>query len=304
MPLYGCAGRIKLRKVVRRDGVAGEADMKRLCTSILALTALVATPARAQDDWDLGRDPERRLTIAAVTYDNFGVAVRCMDGVLSLVVSGLPEGPGIRNIRHRLGDQPAMNGRWVSSGNGGAAFSIWPAATAAYLAGGGRWVFEVPDGERVRRISADIPASATAIGEVFTACGRTLSPTSREDEPDQEDFAGLRWVRVPEPNFPSRTDAASGLAAITCTVTARGDLRGCRVESEFPEGAGFGRATTMAAHRDGKVGPSEPGQDMEGRRVSWYVRYNLSDVEPLPTIPSRLPDRPERNGERSPAEAD
>lgn len=276
--------------------------MKRSLVTLLACA--VAFPAFAQDDWDLGRDPERRLTIAAVTYDNFGVALRCMDGVLSLVVAGLPEGPGIRNIRHRIGDQPEMNGRWVSAGDGGAAFSVWPAATAAYLAGGGRWVFEVPDGDRTRRISADIPASPSAIGEVFTACGRTFSPTSREDEPDQEDFAGLRWVRVPTPTFPSRTDAAAGMAALTCTVTARGDLRGCRIESEFPEGAGFGRAATMAAHRDGKVGPTEAGQDMEGRRVSWYVRYNMSDVEPLPTIPSRLPDRPERNGERPPVEAD
>lgn len=277
--------------------------MNRPSTGVLALVALIATPAAAQDDWDLGRDAERKLTIAAVTYDNFGVAVRCMDGVLSLVVTGLPEGPGIRTIRHGIGDQPEMNGRWVSAGDGGAAFSVWPAATAAYLAGGGQWVFEVPDGERIRRISADIPASPTAIGEVFTACGRTLSPTSRDDEPDQEDFAGLRWVRVPTPNYPGRTEAAAGMAALTCTVTARGDPRGCRIESEFPEGAGFGRAATLAAHRDGKVGPAEPGQDMEGRRMSWYVRYNMSDVVPLPTIPSRLPERPERH-ERSPADPD
>ena len=58
--------------------------MKRL--ALIGLAALIATPATAQDDWDLGRDPERKLTIAAVTYDNFGVAVRCMDDVmLSLI---------------------------------------------------------------------------------------------------------------------------------------------------------------------------------------------------------------------------
>ncbi len=269
--------------------------MNRLSMSVLALVTLIATPAMAQDDWDLGRDPERKLTIAAVTYDNFGVAVRCMDGVLSLVVTGLPEGPGIRTIRHRIGDQPEMNGRWVSAGDGGAAFSIWPAATAAYLAGGGQWVFEVPDGERVRRITADIPASPVAIGEVFTACGRTLSPTSRDDEPDGEDFAGLRWVDVPIAEFPTRTDAAGGLAALTCTTDRRGNLRACRIESEFPDGAGFGRAATVAAHRRGTVGPP-PGvaADIEGRVVSFMVRFNLSDDAPLPTAPTRIPLRTEQ----------
>lgn len=276
--------------------------MKRL--ALIGLAALIATPAAAQDDWDLGRDPARKLTMAAVTYDNFGVSVRCMDGVMSVVVSGLPEGRGLRTIRHQLGDQPEMSGRWVSAGDGGAAFSVWPAATAAYLARGGRWVLDVPDGQRVRRISADIPASPVAIGEVFTACGRTLAPESVSDEPSGEDFSGLRWVEMPVPSFPTRTDAAAGVAALTCTVTARGGLRGCRIESEFPTGAGFGRAAVIAAHRDGRVAPIEPGStDPEGLRVSWFVRYNMSDQEPLPPTATHLPYRPEREGLR-PADAD
>jgi len=257
-----------------------DAEMKRVWTGLCVLAALIATPVAAQDDWDLGRDPERKLTIAAVTYDNFGVAVRCMDDVMSVVVSGLPPGHGIRTIRHQLGDQPEMSGRWVSAGDrGAAAFSVWPASTAAYLSRGGLWVLDVPDGERVRRISADIPASATAIGEVFSACGRTLSPESLAGEPSRESFSGLRWIETPIPSFPTRTDAAGGVTALTCTVTSRGRLRGCRIESEFPEGAGFGRAAVIAAHRDGKVAPIEPGSavDMEGLKVSWFVRYNMSD---------------------------
>ena len=269
--------------------------MKRPWTSVLALSALIATPATAQDDWDLGRDPARRLTIAAVTYDNFGVAVRCMDGVMSVVVSGLPPGRGIRTIRSRIGDQPEIDGRWVSAGEGAAAFSIWPAATAASLAHGGRWVLEVPDGERIRRISADIPASPAAIGEVFTACGRTLSPTSQDDEPDQEDFAGLTWARMPTPEYPSRTFAGGGLAALSCTVDAQGGLRDCQIESEFPEGAGFGRAAVSAAHRRGRVEPLEPGspREMEGLKVVYTARFNLieDDRAPLPPIATRLPLR-------------
>ena len=123
-----------------------------------------------------------------------------------------------------------MTGSWISAGDGSAAFSIWPAATAAYISRGGRWVLEVPDGERIRRISADLPASPSAIGEVFAACGRTLTPTSEVDEPSQEQFDGLRWVRMPEVSFPSRggieaaesgSGAGAGLVALTCTVTAR-----------------------------------------------------------------------------------
>ena len=271
---------------------------------LLILAAMIATPAAAQDDWDLARDPGRRLTVAAVNFDNFGVAVRCVDDVMSVVVSGLPVERGARIIRHRIGDQPAVSGPWVSAGDGSAAFSIWPAATAAYLSRGGRWVLEVPDGDRIRRISADLPASPSAIGEVFAACGRTLTPTSYVDEPSQEEFGALRWVRMPEVSFPSRggIEAEAGsraegaaLVALTCTVTARGALRACRVESEFPEGSGFGRAAVIRAHRDGKVGPQDPDStvSMEGRTVCWVTRFNMGPDIPLPTLPRDIPSQPE-----------
>lgn len=278
--------------------------MNPVRTFLLILAAMIATPAAAQDDWDLARDPERKLTVAAVNFDNFGVAVRCVDDVMSVVVSGLPVERGARIIRHRIGDQPEVTGSWVSAGIGSAAFSIWPAATAAYLSRGGRWVLEVPDGERIRRISADLPASPSAIGEVFAACGRTLTPTSEVDEPTQEDFGILRWIRMPEVSFPSRsgidaeTEAEAALAALTCTVTARGTLRACRVESEFPEGAGFGRAVVIRAHRDAKVGPEDPDStvSMEGQRVCWVVRFNMGRDIPLPTVPRHIPSQPEPGG--------
>ena len=98
--------------------------MNLVRTVLLILAAMIATPAAAQDDWDLGRDPGRKLTVAAVNFDNFGVAVRCVDDVMSVVVSGLPVERGARIIRHRIGDQPEVTGSWVSAGNGSAAFSI------------------------------------------------------------------------------------------------------------------------------------------------------------------------------------
>ena len=275
-------------------------------TFLLILATVIATPAAAQDDWDLGRDPGRKLTVAAVNFDTFGVAVRCVDDVMSVVVSGLPMERRMRTIRHRIGNQPEMTGSWVSAADGSAAFSVWPAATAAYLSRGGTWVLEVPDGGRIRRISVDLPASASAIGEVFAACGRTLTPTSEVDEPSQEDFGALRWVRMPEVSFPNRSgidaetmaEPGPALAALTCTVTARGSLRACRVESEFPEGAGFGRASVIRAHREGKVGPEDPDStaSMEGRTVGWVIRFNMGPDIPLPTVPRPDPAQPEPGG--------
>lgn len=270
--------------------------MKR---AVVALTVFAAaTPATARDDWDLGRDPARDLTIAAVTFENFGVAVRCMDGALSVVLSGVPRGRGVRTFRYQMGDQPETASRWVAAGDGDVAFAVWPAATAADLARGGRLNLGIRDGDRLRRLSADLPASSTAVAEVFRACGRELSPASRDEEPDRENLGGLRWVDVPTPSFPSRTEASAGLAAVTCDVDARGGLRTCRVESEFPEGGGFGRAATLGAHRTGRVGvdPAAPGA-LEGRRVNFVVRYGLRDEVALPTIPSHLPERPEYHGQ-------
>lgn len=278
--------------------------MNLVRTFLLILAATIATSATAQDDWDLGRDPGRRLTVAAVSFDSFGVAVRCVDDVMGVVVSGLPAERRARIIRHRIGDQPEMTGSWVSAGDGSVAFSIWPAATAAYLSRGGRWVLEVPEGERIRRISADLPPSPSAIGEVFAACGRTLTPTSLVDEPSQEELGILRWVRMPDVSFPSRGGMeaeagsraeAAAMAALSCTVTARGGLRACRVESEFPEGSGFGRAAVIRAHREGRVGPEDPDStvSMEGQRVSWVIRFNMGREIPLPTVPSDIPSQPE-----------
>jgi hypothetical protein len=67
-----------------------------LCTALL-IAAPVAAPAQdPSEDWDFGADPARKLTIAAMTFENFGVAVRCMDENLSVVVSGLPVASGER----------------------------------------------------------------------------------------------------------------------------------------------------------------------------------------------------------------
>ncbi len=262
--------------------------------------ALVATPAAAQDDWDLDRDPERKLTVATVTLDNFSVAVRCLDDVMSVLVVGLPPGRGVRTIHSSLDGQPLTSDRWISA-NRTTHLSVWPAAMAAQLSKGGRWVLDVPDGDRVHRTSVDLPTSSTEVREVFRACGRELTPASFDDEPGEEDLGPLVWTRAPRPSYP-RTEIAAGLAALTCTVDAAGRLRACRIESEFPEGGGFGRAAAIGAHRTGWVAPQpDTTEPSEGRQISFTVQFNMGDEAPFPVSLSRLPASPERTGRTPPA---
>jgi hypothetical protein len=268
--------------------------------ALLALLSVaVAVPAGAQDiaaqgsdDWDLGRDPANKLTIAAVSFENFGVAVRCRDTVLSVVVAGLPAGPRERVIDYSMaGSTPAAT-RWISAPGSASAFAVWPGVIAADLRKGGRLSMGVPDGERTRRIAVDLPASASAIDQVLSACGREI-PADSSDEPSGVDLGPLVWRQSPEPRFPDRTSAAAGIAALLCKVTRTGSLRACRVESEFPEGGGFGRAATLGAHTTGRVGlkPGETGV-LEDRTISFVVRYMMSEDLALQPAPSRLPASP------------
>jgi hypothetical protein len=260
---------------------------------IAAATALIAAPALGQDsseDWDFGVDDRRNLAIAAVTFENFGVAVRCLDGVFGVVLSGLPSGPNLRNIAYRMGDDPEISTEWVGYRNGQTAFAVWPASRAEELARGGRLSLGVRDGDRVRRIAVDLPASSSAVSRVFEACDRTPPSSDPQNAVDGESFAGLRWLSQPDISFPSQTSSEGGLAAIACRSTDTGSLRGCRVESEFPEGGGFGRAATLGTHRSARLQQADGSRTgMDGRRVAFVVRYSLSSEVPLLTPPSRIP---------------
>lgn len=262
---------------------------------IALIVAAVGAPAPAQqasEDWDLGRDAERNLVIAAVTFETFGIAVRCRDNVLSVVASGVPVAEGSRIFKYSMGGEPERNTTWVGTRRSQTAFAIWPASVASDLRQGGRLSLGVPDGDHIKRITVDLPPSPSAIGQVFAACGREL-PDDDHAEPDQENLGALVWRQRPQPSFPSRTNADAGLAALLCNVDARGRLRRCKVESEFPEGGGFGRAATLGAHQTGRVGiPSGQTGLLDGRQISLVVRYNIIDA-PLPVTPSRLPDRPQ-----------
>jgi hypothetical protein len=262
----------------------------------MAAVALAAVPALAQDsgdDWDFGRDETRNLSIAAVTFDNFGVAVRCVNDRLSVVVSGLPSGSGRRTLGWSMNGSPDISSPWVSARNSTSAFAVWPRSVATGLSQGGRLDVSITDGARVRRYAVDIPASREAVGRVFEACGQSLTAPT-DAVPSGESFAGLRWDRPPQPSFPNRSESfEAGLAGVQCTVQADGSLRGCRAESEFPENGGFGRAAVLGAHRSGRVSPIVQGESLAGRTISFITNYGQLEGAYMEAPPSRLPGREE-----------
>jgi|APAra7269097235_1048549.scaffolds.fasta_scaffold00282_22 hypothetical protein len=262
----------------------------------MACMALAAVPALAQDageDWDFGRDESRNLSIAAVTFQNFGVAVRCANDRLSVVVSGLPAGSGRRSLGWSLNGAADRTSQWVSARNSTSAFAVWPRSVATDLSHGGRLNVSIADGSRVRRYEVDIPASNQAVGRVFEACGLSLT-TPADVAPSGESFVGLRWDRAPRPSLPNRSESfEAGLAGIQCTVQADGSLRGCRAESEFPENGGFGRAAVLGAHRSGRVSPIVQGESIAGRTISFVTNYGQLEGNYMESPPSRLPGRDE-----------
>lgn len=234
-------------------------------------------------------DPSRNLTAAAVTFARFGVAVRCMDGSLSVILSGLPEASGQRRLLYGMRGEAETETLWVSGARSTSAFALWPRSVARAMSAGGRLSVAAVDGQTTRRYVVDLPPSAASVAAVFQACGYELDPVTEDEAPSGEDFAGLRWAQPPEISFPSRARYEEGLAAIACRVRESGRLRDCTVESEFPEGSGFGRQATLGAHRSGRVRAMDGSQaSMEGQRVSFVTRYRMAGLELTPA-PSRLP---------------
>lgn len=265
---------------------------RRRATAILLSGVLAGGPAFARqdaDDWDFGHDPERKLTIAAVTFENFGVAVRCMDQSLAVVLSGLPVASGERRLSYQIGASPDIPSQWISGRDSSSAFALWPRALAEQLKDGGPFTVTVPDGPTARRYSVTLPESRASIGRVFEACGRSLN-SEDDPAPTGEQFAGLRWRTPPEVRHPGEEVTGFGVVALECTVLGNGMLSACTVESEFPEGVGYGRSAQLGAHRTARVESIERGRPIAGRQVVFLTRF-AGYRSGVNTTPRRTRDR-------------
>ena len=241
--------------------------MKPVRTAALAfITALAAGSAFAQsttvqptDDWDMTRDPSKKLVLAHVGLTSgLMIATRCMDGRFDVLLAGLPPAPGRDLTRPlALGWDGEVGGpsTWNITTDRSVVLASFPAAAARRLRLGGRLQVSIPNGAsdgRTLRHDVELPLSSAAIEETLTACGKPLvDPRDAflPDVPASGLSAPARWARPPRPSYPSSSRYASGYAVATCLTQPDGKLGDCVIESEHPSDGRFGEATLSATRR-------------------------------------------------------
>ncbi|WP_312144134.1 hypothetical protein [Brevundimonas sp.] len=238
-------------------------------TALILVTALAyaipgAAPAQAKDatqeaaaDWDMARDPERKLTLAHTVFDNgLGIGARCMNGSFQVLISGLPPATdATRQLRIAFGDDDFDDQRWNVAENPEVAISDRPSPLARDMREGGKMQIIVAggaEGGRNLRYVMDLPASSAAIDETLQACDRPLVDP-RDAELDALGDDGLpmniEWAQQPEPIYPQGRTYTRGFATVTCLTQPDGRVRDCVVETEHPINGGFGRAALDATRR-------------------------------------------------------
>ena len=92
------------------------------------------------------------------------------------------------------------------------------------------------------------------------------------------------WLRRPSGEdvdryYPDRAREREvvGRASITCTVTARGELRNCSIARESPPGNGFGQAALQMSRLFRMSPQQENGQPTENGRVTVPITFQLPE---------------------------
>lgn len=265
--------------------------MSRVRFSAFLLVAAAALPALAQDaerDWDMLRDPAKKLTLAYTQFDSgLGIAARCADKSYEALITGLPPaGPGESRILHiAFGDEQSYSSRWSVAMNNTVAVSELPAPFARKLREGGRLRIMIPgaaEGGRNLVHHLTLPASSTSIDATLAACDRPLTdPRDLElaGLPEGGLPVGLTWARWPRPDFPSSTQYARGFATVMCLTNPDGSLRDCSVEAEHPQDGGFGEEALRAARRAKVAKTDAPGEAVPLTRVLYRNNFVMSGYE-------------------------
>lgn len=264
--------------------------MARCSQSVLVfvLAGTIGSSAVAQD-WE--RIESRGASTAVLVFDNgLSIGVRCERGrTLSAMIAGLPEvePPTDRPLRRRIQtswgrDDYIASGDWWVTVQTSIALADAPARLARGLRKGGELNIVLPEGgengRNLRYVMA-VPESTAVLDGVLEECGRplvdphdALIPSGANSLP-----AGINWRVRLRPEYPIGAAYTGGLARLTCLTQPDGRLAECVVESEFPAGAGFGRAALESVRR-GRVGiVGDPEAPVPVARTSFVVHFSMVD---------------------------
>lgn len=255
---------------------------------IVSLAIVLASPANAQqsvDDWDLIVDESQDMKLAVVGYSSGQtLAVRCRDGDLELLLSGLPPlDRNTRRIEAAYSDGRVEAGYWISSGDGSLVFSPVPRLDARRLRQGGPLQVSVAvstDPEvPLRRYALDLPAQSANLDQVLADCGA--------DGPDARDemvrwsippgTGGDFWRRHPAPRYPeAAVHLGSGLVVFSCIATGDGRLTDCRTERESHHRRFRFGEEALKSLRDARIAPADEGGPPAGRLIVATIRFRLA----------------------------
>ncbi len=273
---------------------------------LLALPLIaIATSVLAQDqaDWTLARNESGKVLLAYTEFDvGIGIAIRCSDGGLEALISGLP--PSDEDLRTLGIGFPPVEGeedsgrihdqQWNVAVDKTMAVSGLPAPFARNVRKGGSLQLRVPgagEGGRTIRYVLDLPASNAAIDQTLAACGRPLvdpRDAAWEDVGQNGLPSDLNWSRPPRPSYPGTPRYERGFAVVSCIADPQGRPQDCVVETEHPRDAGFGEATLRATRAARLTNTLNPDAAISPQRFNFRANYTVGRSL-SPTNGSRIP---------------
>ncbi|WP_409018774.1 hypothetical protein [Brevundimonas vesicularis] len=235
-------------------------------------------------DWTLTEFPERKALLATAAFDNgLTLATRCVNGVFEATVHGLREASGLtRTIQITHEDSEPYDTSWIIGDKKDAAFSRVPVRFARTLAKGGQVQMRIAGerGQPATRYILDLPPSVSAVEQTLAACGKSMVDLRYDALGDENSTLpdGANWLRRPQPSFPTPSGqmmSTHGYVTISCGVRADGRPQDCLVESEYPAGFNFGRATLRAVEK-GQIGPNDPTQTLPpNMTILFHVNFQM-----------------------------
>lgn len=240
----------------------------------------------APSEWQVLRTAN--MTAAAAQFDNgLTLIVRCNGGRhLNAMIQGLPPAEG--HTRHigatfesgeaAPGLESAQGARhptiWGVGHDPGMAFSRYPAGLARQmLAGGSLSLHLVGETDENARYKMALPGSAGPVETVLTSCGRTVAD-ARDAGVAALGPEGLppriSWARLPALDYPSGPTQSRGAVTASCLTRPDGRVEQCIIESEQPEGAGFGQAT-LRGLRSARLRNEDNEREPVPRRVILFT---------------------------------